>query len=973
MNIAQSTVAPSSDRNRNRFAACIRRCWPLVITLLCSGVLVTASAQATDNRWVGDGVANQWNFAASNWTNGLYHDGDIVLFDDSGSANPPVDITTLVAPTSVLVNATSTYTFGGVGGISGATALIKANTGVLNLATSNSYSGGTTISGGRLVVQHNNALGSVTGDTTVTNDAALDIDGSDLVIAEPLSLHVTYVSDGFAPTKGALNNLANSNTWSGPITLGTASGSGMVIRSAAGLLTLNSPTPIAGPNALLTAGDGDLLISSAIGSDVPYVQAYGPGILTLTGTNFSTSVNGGILVAGGGTVVTSPQGLGVGYLNCGGTLEINAGGGASVSNPLIVSGGKLRVSGGTVSYSRPSYPQISYSGTFETAVSSDQLIINSPILDGTSQAAYLYINGPGTVTINSGHASVFDTLYGYCYLLAGTLQLNNLNALGNPGAYNYISLSGGNLRTGVNAGGAFSTYGISVEADGTIQPGRSTAGAGVSNYFGDLSFFVGQLSVSPGANLNGGSTADLGFGSTALRGTDGVFNVQNRAGTNARVTLTGIVDDGFSPGPRSLIKSGNGTLVLLAANTYRGDTVVSNGTLRVSNLSGSATGSSNVTVLDGATLTGSGRISGPVSIQSGGTLAPGNSIGNLAISNSLTFAAGSTNLMEVNLNTRTNDVVTGLTNVTYGGTLVVNNLGSQIFTNGSIFKLFNSTSYGGSFAGIQPPTPGAGLQWDASSMAVDGRLKVIVANQPPVVVNPIPDQNGTYGSAFNFTVAANTFSDPDAGQMLSYTAGGLPPGVTFDGPTRAFSGTPADNGPYSVTVTATDNGAPPLNTNNVFNIVVGKAPLTVSADNTNRPYGDENPTFSGTLVGVANNDVITAAFTTTATPGSLPGNYPITPTLVDPGAKLANYTVTTNPGTLTVNGVSLVVGGSAGALTFCWPTNAAAFLPEYTDDLTPPVTWHEVVNGITTNGPNICLTVAPDATVKARYYHLRLP
>ena len=76
---------------------------------------------------------------------------------------------------------------------------------------------------------------------------------------------------------------------------------------------------------------------------------------------------------------------------------------------------------------------------------------------------------------------------------------------------------------------------------------------------------------------------------------------------------------------------------------------------------------------------------------------------------------------------------------------------------------------------------------------------------------------------------------------------------------------------------------------------------------------------------------------------------------------------------LNVNGVVLEFGSTAGSLTFYWPTNAAAFLPEYTDDLSPPIIWHEVVDGITTNGSKICLTVPPDATVRLRFYHLHLP
>jgi uncharacterized repeat protein (TIGR03803 family) len=110
-------------------------------------------------------------------------------------------------------------------------------------------------------------------------------------------------------------------------------------------------------------------------------------------------------------------------------------------------------------------------------------------------------------------------------------------------------------------------------------------------------------------------------------------------------------------------------------------------------------------------------------------------------------------------------------------------------------------------------------------------------NQPPVVANPIPDQTNTYGNAFNYTFPANTFSDPDFGQTLAYNASNLPPGIIFDGSSRTFSGTNTDVGSYDVTVTATDDGSPPLSANDVFNVTVGKAVLNATAFNQTNSYG----------------------------------------------------------------------------------------------------------------------------------------
>lgn len=76
--------------------------------------------------------------------------------------------------------------------------------------------------------------------------------------------------------------------------------------------------------------------------------------------------------------------------------------------------------------------------------------------------------------------------------------------------------------------------------------------------------------------------------------------------------------------------------------------------------------------------------------------------------------------------------------------------------------------------------------------------------------------------------------------------------------------------------------------------------LVVFADNQSRSYGAANPTLTGTVTGLQNGDNITAIYTTVADTNSLAGRYAIVPTLVDPGGKLTNYTVTINNGVLTI-------------------------------------------------------------------------
>lgn len=92
-------------------------------------------------------------------------------------------------------------------------------------------------------------------------------------------------------------------------------------------------------------------------------------------------------------------------------------------------------------------------------------------------------------------------------------------------------------------------------------------------------------------------------------------------------------------------------------------------------------------------------------------------------------------------------------------------------------------------------------------------------------------------------------------------------------------------------------------------LVVTPAPLTVTAANASRAYGRNNPVFSGTILGLTNGDVILAGYSCAATNTSPAGTYPIVPLLVDPGDRLANYSVTTNDGVLSV--VNLVARGAS--------------------------------------------------------------
>ena len=177
-------------------------------------------------------------------------------------------------------------------------------------------------------------------------------------------------------------------------------------------------------------------------------------------------------------------------------------------------------------------------------------------------------------------------------------------------------------------------------------------------------------------------------------------------------------------GTSGMEKLGPGTLVLTATSTYAGQTIVSEGILRLNGRIG----------LDGAdvlagSLGGTGVISGPLIIESGAILAPGNSLGTLTVSNTLTLNPGSITQIEVNASSLVHDTVQGLTGVSYGGALTVSNL-SGTLAPGQSYQIFNPAGASGNFTSITPK-PGNYLRWQF--LPASGLLSVVSSASQPAI------------------------------------------------------------------------------------------------------------------------------------------------------------------------------------------------------------------------------------------------
>ncbi len=94
---------------------------------------------------------------------------------------------------------------------------------------------------------------------------------------------------------------------------------------------------------------------------------------------------------------------------------------------------------------------------------------------------------------------------------------------------------------------------------------------------------------------------------------------------------------------------------------------------------------------------------------------------------------------------------------------------------------------------------------------IDGLLVNNVTNTAPVLTQALADVTAIEDSVFTWSLPANTFTDSDAGDVLSYSAkladgSALPTWLTFDIATQTLSGTPTNNqvGSIDIKIIATD-------------------------------------------------------------------------------------------------------------------------------------------------------------------------
>ncbi len=510
--------------------------------------------------------------------------------------------------------------------IGGSGNVVKSGADTLTLSGSNSYTGGTTISGGTLVASNVEALG--TGD--VTNNATLELNtGGDFINNIGGTGRVEKSGDDTL-------TLSGSNTYTG----GTLINGGTLVASNVEALGTGDVTD----NATLALNTGGTFDNAISGSG--QVVKSGDETLTLSGTN---SYTGGTTISGGTLVATNVEALGSGDVTDDATLELNTGGtfdnAISGSGQVVKSGDKMLTLSGANSYSGG------------TLISDGTLVASNVEALGTGDVtnnATLALNTGGDFTNNiSGSGQVVksgdDTLTlsgansytGGTTISGGTLVATNVDALGTGDVTNSSTLE-------LNTGGTFDN---AISGSGqVVKSGDETLTLSGSNSY------TGGTLIS-GGTLVATSVEALGSGDV----TDNAVLELNTGGT---------FDNAIS-GSGQVVKSGDKTLTLSGANSYTGGTTISGGTLVASNVE--ALGSGDIDNYASLQLNASGQfVTANLTTHDNAITAIG--AGSALRANTLTQEANST--LAVHLTDSNSGAIVTADRANLGGTLDITGIGN---------------------------------------------------------------------------------------------------------------------------------------------------------------------------------------------------------------------------------------------------------------------------------------------------------
>ncbi len=502
---------------------------------------------------------------------------------------------------ALTLNNTDSTEFSGV--ISGAGALVKNGNATLTLSAANTYTGGTTINAGTLKVVGAGTLGSA----PVTNNAILEY-----AVGEGESMSVGYT-------------IANNS-------------SAKTVKTGAGNLSLTSTT-----TGAVEIQEGTITLANSLGN---------------TGRRFNqlTIAQGATLIGAAKDSIGHNDG-GTSRFNVYGTFDTTVDNETFINVDLHMYGGTAKASSGstfdmynnnTKIYSHALDGATADSPTVST-ISASLLVRNNVTLDITTDANS-QLNVSNVIQSENANGKVVKYGDGTLYLTAvntfqggfdikeGRVISSGPNSSPSNLGTGPITIASGatlDLREANQFGyGAGSPPDITIR--GTLIPANYTHIKNVTLESGLIEKENGYSDAGTGLDFATRTGVITSTGNSVVKSR---FNINAGATATFDVKSDTLTVDGVIKSDGGFTKTGAGTMKLTAANTYSGNTVVSGGTLFLTN-SGSLA-SPNVTVNTDGTFQTGANINLTNVVLDGGSFVIGETAASAAITTaSLTLTSG---------------------------------------------------------------------------------------------------------------------------------------------------------------------------------------------------------------------------------------------------------------------------------------------------------------------------------------------
>jgi fibronectin-binding autotransporter adhesin len=651
--------------------------------------------------------------------------GDNPLFNDTAHTGNVQISAANVQPASVTFNNTAlAYTITGPYGIadysaSQSTAVTLNGGGLVVLATSNSYTGGTNINGGTLQLGNGAANGSIAG--AVNDNSVLALNP-----ATSVSLAGVISGTGAVEMSGSgqlilsgANQYAGGTTINGGILNINADGAlGTAPSSAATNVTFNhNGTLQFGANNVSLNANRTIAVNSGVTATF---DTYG-NAATIAGLIVDGTGSGSIAVVGSGelTLTGSNTYSGATYVNVA-TLSIgNGGAGEYLASPSVSDSGTLVFN---------HTDALTYSGN----------------ISGPGALTHL---GAGTLVLAGSNNYTGTTTFG-----GGVVDLPSSTALTGGGN---ITFQGGTLQ--YSATGAANLSGSVVNSGGNTMNFTMTSGTLQMSGILAASNTGGLLVTGPGTLVLSNSNS---YSGTTQIGT-------NQGGGQIYAVLLATANQALGTGTISFDPGGNSTqgLLELANNISLNNPITmwgrNSGTPHIENLSGNNT------------------LSGGITLQVGGTYYIQSDSGLLTISSGTAITSGAGGSRNVNLQGNGNGLISGMViNGSATGGLSLTKLGSGTWTISNTANAYT----GGSFAdaGVLQFTQTAAMPNSGTVTVASGAILAVNAGGVGEFTNAVGG-TGSIGGLVAGIGGQGAPVAWSGGAILGIDATNAPGGLTYAG------------------------------------------------------------------------------------------------------------------------------------------------------------------------------------------------